>query len=78
MRAKDGPIGHVREFLVNPNNGHITHLVLREGHFWGHKDIAIEMSYVEQIEEKTIYLGLDKLSISRIPPLETPKPAKAI
>ena len=36
VEATDGYVGHVDEFVVNPKNGHITHLVMREGHLWGH------------------------------------------
>ncbi len=65
--ATDGHIGRVDEFLVNPSNGHITHLVLREGHLWGQKDVAIPVSEIDYIEEKTVYLKLDKHSIEQLP-----------
>ena len=29
VEATDGYVGHVDEFVVNPENGHITHLVMR-------------------------------------------------
>jgi hypothetical protein len=32
VEATDGFVGHVDEFVMNPENGHITHLVMREGH----------------------------------------------
>jgi hypothetical protein len=35
--ATDGRVGRVDEFLVEPTSGHITHLVLHEGHLWGQK-----------------------------------------
>ena len=41
VEATDGYVGHVDEFVVNPENGHITHLVMREGHLWGQKDVII-------------------------------------
>ena len=37
IEATDGHIGHIGEFIVNPENEHITHLVLCEGHLWGKK-----------------------------------------
>ena len=30
----------VDELLVDPENEHITHLVMREGHLWGQKDVV--------------------------------------
>jgi len=67
VRAMDGAVGHLREFLVNPKTGNITHLVLREGHLWGKKDVTIDMSYIERIEEKCIYLMLNSVDIGRLP-----------
>ena len=67
VKAKDGFIGHVQEFLANPMDGNITHLILREGHFWGQKDVTIKMSYVERIEEKIVYLNLEKSAIEKLP-----------
>ncbi len=32
VETTDGHAGRVDEFLVNPADGYITHLVLREGH----------------------------------------------
>ncbi len=37
VEATNGRVGQVDEFLVNPTNFHITHLVLREGHLWASK-----------------------------------------
>ncbi len=41
VEATDGFVGRVDEFVVNPENSHITHLVMREGHLWGQKDVII-------------------------------------
>jgi hypothetical protein len=67
VRSTDGPVGWVDEFLVDPTNAHITHLVLREGHLWGQKDVTIPVSEIERIEENTVYLKLNKHDIGRLP-----------
>jgi sporulation protein YlmC with PRC-barrel domain len=67
VEAADGHVGRVDEFLVDPANGHITHLVLREGHLWGQKDVTVPVSQIERIEEDTVYLKLDKHSIGALP-----------
>jgi sporulation protein YlmC with PRC-barrel domain len=67
VEATDGHVGRVDEFLVNPADGHITHLVLREGHLWGQKDVTIPVSEIGYIEERTVYLKLDKHSIEALP-----------
>jgi len=44
VEATDGYVGKIDEFVVNPENDYITHLVMREGHLWGKKDVIIPLS----------------------------------
>jgi sporulation protein YlmC with PRC-barrel domain len=67
VHASDGYVGRVDEFLVDPESGHITHLVLREGHLWGQKDVTIPVSKIKRIEEEDVYLDLDKAGIEALP-----------
>lgn len=67
VEATDGRIGRVDEFIINPDNNHITHLVLREGHLWGQKDVTIPVSDIGRIEEDTVYLKLDKRTVKEMP-----------
>ena len=67
VEATDGDVGHVDEFVVNPDNGNITHLVMREGHLWGKKDVIIPLSAMDQIREDTVFLKLDKHQIESLP-----------
>jgi sporulation protein YlmC with PRC-barrel domain len=65
--ARDGQVGRVDEFVVDRRSEHITHLVMREGHLWGTKDIAIPVSDIVRMDEDTVYLRLDKASIEALP-----------
>jgi sporulation protein YlmC with PRC-barrel domain len=67
VQATDGHVGRVDEFLVDPENDHITHLVLREGHLWGQKDVTIPISEIERIEGNTVYLKIDKRGVEALP-----------
>ena len=67
VEATDGHVGQVDEFLVDPETCHITHLVMREGHLWRTKDIAIPVSEIERIDEDTVHLKMDKASIEALP-----------
>jgi len=67
VAATDGDVGKVDEFLVDPENDAITHLVLREGHLWGQKDVTIPVSEIGKITEETVYLKLDKKAIESLP-----------
>lgn len=66
VKATDGYIGHVDEFVANPENGHITHLVMREGHLWGQKDVIIPLSAIRDMGEDTVFLNLDKHQIESL------------
>lgn len=67
VEATDGHVGRVDELLVDPENDHITHLVLREGHLWGQKDVSIPVSRIKRIDEETVYLNVDKRQIEALP-----------
>lgn len=67
VEASDGHIGKVDEFVVNPENGHITHLVMREGHLWGKRDVIIPLSAMDDIRDDTVFLKLDKHKIEALP-----------
>jgi sporulation protein YlmC with PRC-barrel domain len=67
VEATDGHVGQVREFIIDPQNDRVTHLVLREGHLWGKKDVTIPLDQIERIEEDVIFLKLDKADVERLP-----------
>ena len=67
VAARDGAAGHVDELVVNPETGHISHLVLQEGHLWAKKEIAIPVSAIDYLLEDTVYLKLDKREIDALP-----------
>jgi sporulation protein YlmC with PRC-barrel domain len=69
VKATDGYIGHVNELLIDPKTRFITHLVLREGHLWGQKEVTIPVAHIERIEEDTVYLKLNKADIEALSPI---------
>ena len=70
VEATDGYVGKVDEFVVRPDTGHITHLVMREGHLWGKKDVIIPLSALKPMDdthEDTVFLNLDKHQVESLP-----------
>jgi hypothetical protein len=67
VEAMDGYVGKVDEFVVNPENGHITHFLMREGLLWGKKDVIIPLSAMGDTREDTVFLKLDKHQIESLP-----------
>ncbi len=67
VEATDGPVGKVDEFVINPQNGYITHLVMREGHLWEKRDVIIHVSAIGEIREGTVFLNLDQHQVEILP-----------
>ncbi|HMN26904.1 MAG TPA: PRC-barrel domain-containing protein [Caldilineaceae bacterium] len=65
--ATDGRIGCVDEFLVEPTTGYISHLVLREGHLWGQKDVTIPVAQIDKFDDDAVHLKLDKQHVAALP-----------
>lgn len=76
IEATDGQIGVLEELLIDPAEGHITHLILRKGHLWGKTDVLIPVEAVATFDEKTIYLRLNKAAINKLPTVPTLKQRK--
>lgn len=67
VRATDGDVGQVDEFVIDRETERITHLVLREGHLWGQKDVLIPVSEIGQIDEDNVFLTLSKEEVANLP-----------
>ena len=72
VEATDGYIGKVDELVVNRENGHITHLVMREDHLWGKKDIIIPVSAMDNTYRDTsndcLFLTLNRQQVHALSP----------
>lgn len=68
--AENGHIGQVDELVVDPDNRYrITHVVLREGHLWGQKDVVIGVEQVKNIDTEGVHLKLTKAQVEALPTL---------
>jgi hypothetical protein len=74
--ATDGHVGQVDEFLIEPRNGYITHLILAEGHLWGKKDISIPVAQIDHIDENNVYLKISKSEIEALPIYTIDRPGR--
>ena len=66
MHASDGEIGKVEGFVIDSAQGHVTHVLLQEGHLWGRKQVAIPIGAVEKIDQG-ITVKLTKHEIGALP-----------
>jgi len=78
--ATDGPIGHVQGLVIDPASHHVTHVLLAEGHLWGHKDVAIPVSAVVRASsadlavDDGIRLSIAKEQVKDLPPVDIKHP----
>ena len=52
--------------VVDSSQGHVTHVLLQEGHLWGRKQVAIPIGAVETIDQG-ITVNLTKHEIEALP-----------
>jgi hypothetical protein len=71
IEATDGHIGKVEKFIIEPESGQITHIVLQKGHLWGKKDVMVPLSAVDSVDYDSVYLNVDKKAAEDFP--EVPK-----
>ena len=67
VQATDGWVGTVDEFLIDPETGNVTHLVLREGNLWGKRALTLPVSAIEKVFDDSVYLKLDKKTVGKLP-----------
>jgi hypothetical protein len=51
VHATDGDIGRLRGFGVDPASGQLLQVLLREGHAWGRRDVAIPADRVAGFDD---------------------------
>ena len=76
IQTKDGPSGHVTDFLVEEKGWAISHLVVESGHWYSGKEIVIPVNLIERVsyEESTVFVATTRKSILEIPEYSTLTP----
>jgi sporulation protein YlmC with PRC-barrel domain len=68
VHATDGDIGRVQGLVIDPGSGHVTHVLLQEGHLWGRKEVAIPITAVAGVEDG-VRLRIAKQEVQDLPPV---------
>jgi hypothetical protein len=74
VHAADGKAGEVDGLVIDPATHQVTHVLLREGHLWGRKDVAVPMSAVKEFDSgdtdpDVLRLSLTRQEIGDLPPV---------
>jgi hypothetical protein len=70
VHATDGDIGRLRGFRLDPASGRVTHVLLAEGHLWGHKEVAIPFDQITGFDQG-IRLSLTRKQVQDLPPADS-------
>jgi sporulation protein YlmC with PRC-barrel domain len=76
VHATDGEIGQVQGLVIEPDNHHVTHVLLQQGHIWGRKQVAIPIGAVADIKNG-IRLNMTKQEVQALPPIGVDDPIGA-
>ena len=60
VNATDAYVGQVDEFAVEPESGHIAHLIMRDRHSFDRQAIFVPVSDIREIGAERVLLSLDK------------------
>jgi sporulation protein YlmC with PRC-barrel domain len=74
VHAKDGEIGQVEGLVVEQAGGHVTHLLLQEGHLWGRKQVGIPIETVTKIDQD-VSVSMSREEIQELPPIGLTSPS---
>jgi sporulation protein YlmC with PRC-barrel domain len=69
VSATDGHIGNIQGLVIDPDSHGVTHILLEEGHLWGHKQVAIPISKVTRLGD-IIRLSISKQEVQDLPPVD--------
>ena len=67
VHATDGRIGEVEGLVVEGATHQVTHVLLKEGHLFGRKDVAIPIASVAAVEGTGIRLSISKRDVDDLP-----------
>jgi sporulation protein YlmC with PRC-barrel domain len=73
VHATDGDIGRVQGLVIDSRDNLVTHVLLQEGHLWGHKQVAIPISAVSGVHDG-IRLNITKQQVQDLPAVDVNPP----
>jgi sporulation protein YlmC with PRC-barrel domain len=72
--ASDGEIGRVEGLVIDPGNHHVSHVLLQEGHLFGHREVVIPIGAVLGTVD-AVQLNITKQQVENLPPVNIHHPS---
>jgi sporulation protein YlmC with PRC-barrel domain len=77
LHATDGWIGEVEGLVVDGTTRHVSHVLLKEGHLFGRKEVAVPIEAVASVTEEGIRLSMTKHEVSHLPAVDFRHPGRS-
>lgn len=68
--ATDGRIGRVDGVLLDRATGRVSHLLLREGHLFGRREVQVPAGLIARYEAEAVHLSVTKAAVDALPDLQ--------
>ncbi len=65
IEATDGPIGHISELQMGPQDRQITQLIVQTGGLFHRRELSLPLAAIDHIADDGIYLQWDKQTIEQ-------------
>ena len=75
VHATDGDIGQIQGLVIDPGSHQVTHVLLRKGHVFGRKEVAIPIGAVTGVSEDGIQLNITRQQVQGLPPVDIDHPS---
>jgi sporulation protein YlmC with PRC-barrel domain len=69
VTARDGLVGRVEAFVLQPDGDRVVDLIFRRGHLWRRRDIVIPATAIERIDAEAVHLRLTRATVEALPVL---------
>lgn len=66
VAASDGPVGRVEGVIVEAVTGRLSHVLVKEGHVWHRKEVAIPADAVTLLEADRVVLSLTRSEVGAL------------
>ena len=66
IEATDGPIGHISEISVSPDDNHITRVIAQTGGLFRRHELSLPLTAIDHVTDEGIYLKWDKQTIEQL------------
>ena len=60
-------MGHIDELIIEPTDDFITHIVMRTGHLFGKKEVAVPNIHIASFEKDAVILSISSDQIDNLP-----------